>query len=72
MALNPRKMVAPQPQDARLHLVEDLAADLNVSPPVLAGLCRAKGWASGKQVTQAEFAAALEAFQTRPLGGGRI
>lgn len=66
-------MVAPHPPaDGKLHPVEDLAQGNGVSAGVLAGVARAKGWAPGKCVTASEFVAALESFQTRPMGSGKI
>jgi hypothetical protein len=63
-------MMAPHPGD--LYPVEDLAVVKGMKPSLLAALCRAKGWAAGKQVTEAEFDAAAAALETRPMGGGKI
>ncbi len=38
----------------------------------LAALRQATGWVHGKQITEAEYEAALATFRTRPQGGGRI
>jgi hypothetical protein len=64
-------MVAQRPA-SNLRPVEDLAAEAGVTPPILAGLRRATGWAPGKQVTAEQFAAAVEQFNNRPMGGGRL
>ncbi len=37
----------------------------------LAGVMRHQRWAPGKAVTKGAFAAAVAAFEGRPLGGGR-
>ncbi|MDD5106045.1 MAG: hypothetical protein PHC49_10560 [Desulfuromonadaceae bacterium] len=69
----PTAMVAPKPEAAEtLHPVTELAELSGLSRAHLAGLCRAKGWAEGKQVTAAEFTSAMDAFENRPMGGGRI
>ncbi|MDD2853533.1 MAG: hypothetical protein PHY09_16735 [Desulfuromonadaceae bacterium] len=69
----PATMVAPKPEPAEtLHPVTELAALSGLSSAHVAGLCRAKGWSEGKQVTTAEFTGAMDAFENRPMGGGRI
>ncbi|MDR1397170.1 MAG: hypothetical protein LBJ14_05510 [Desulfarculales bacterium] len=55
-----------------LQEIEALAKALGVVSWELAGLRTAKGWAPGKQVSQAEFKTALEAYRKRPSGGGRL
>ena len=66
-------MVAPHPPaDGKLHDLADLAIARGMSAATLAGLCRANGWAHGKRVTGAEFDAAADKFQRRPMGSGRI
>lgn len=66
-------MMATHPStNGTLYPVEELASSRGIKPGELAGLCRAKGWASGKQVSEAECEAAVEAFSNRPMGGGRI
>lgn len=65
-------MVAPHPPtDGKLHPVEDLAAESGMPAHAVAGICRANGWAPGKQLTVAEFETAMEAYKTRPMGSGR-
>lgn len=65
-------MIAPHPPtDGTLHLVEDLAAASGMPPHAVAGICRANGWAPGRQVTAAEFEAARAAYASRPMGSGR-
>lgn len=65
-------MMAPHPADGALFPLDELARDNGMKPYELAGLCRAMGWAAGKQVTAAEFNQAAEAFKSRPMGGGRL
>ena len=54
-----------------LATIEARAAELAVPAWQFAGLKRAEGWGEGKQVTAAEFAAALERFRTAGLCGLR-
>lgn len=67
-------MEAPHPkqQATKLQAVEALAAARGLKPWYLAGLRRAAGWAPGKQVGPDEFAQAVEDFNRRRQGGGRI
>jgi hypothetical protein len=66
-------MVAPQPSGTEgLLPVEELAAHRGLQPWFLAALRRAAGWSPGKQVSAGEFEAALEKFNRRPQGGGKI
>lgn len=37
-----------------------------------AALLRLMAWAEGKQVTEADYAAALESLKNRRVGGGRV
>lgn len=66
-------MVAPgaNPNPA-LYPVETLANNAGLKPWQLAGLRQATGWADGKQVTLSEFAAAVQRFEQRGMGGGKI
>ena len=59
-------------QEVALSPVEALAGGRKIPAWELAGLRRAMRWAEGKQVTEAEFDAALERFRNRPQGGGSI
>lgn len=64
-------MVAPHPPvDGTLQPVEARAAACGMTAAAYAGMCRANRWAPGKQVTAAEFDAAREAFEQRPMGSG--
>lgn len=66
----PMTMEAPKPpKQSNLSPVTTVAATRGVDAPRLAGLCQANGWHPDKQVTGAEFDAALAEFETRPLGG---
>jgi len=46
--------------------------ELSVPDWKVAGMMAAMGWVSGKQVTRAEFSAAVTAFDTRGQGTGMI
>ena len=59
-----------KPQAPELYPVEVLAGDLSAWE--LAALRQAAGWAEGKQVSEAEFTAALDQLRNRPQGGGRL
>lgn len=64
-------MVALHPPiDGTLQPVEAHAVACGMTAAAYAGMCRAKRWAPGKQVTAAEFEAARAAFERRPLGSG--
>lgn len=52
--------------------VEDLVKNMNLKPWYLASLRQATGWAVGKQVTEAEFNTAMEQFNARRQGGGKL
>lgn len=76
MARNDRKtsstMMAPHPGTGELLPVEELARAKGMKSYEAAGLCRAMGWAAGKQVTADEFDQAVTVFRNRPMGSGRI
>jgi hypothetical protein len=59
--------LAPKLQD-----IEKLADLSNLRPWEKQALFRAAGWAPGKQVTAADFHAALARFKKRRMGSGRI
>lgn len=40
-----------------------------IGPALYAGVCSAQGWKPGKAVTEAEFLAAIQAFNSSPMGG---
>lgn len=66
-------MVAPHPPiGGGLQPVEELAMDLGISAGELAGLRRATGWLSGKQVTAEQFDEAVAQFRARPMGSGGL
>ncbi len=70
-----RETSAPQAETksgADLRPIEDLAQAACVPAWELAGLMRAVSWAEGKQVTEKDFNAALNALKKRGQGGGRI
>lgn len=64
-----KKKSPPKPE---LHDVAELGRNKGMKPHEIAGLTVAKGWAPGRQVSEEEFDAALEAFRNRRQGGGRI
>ncbi|MDY0348765.1 MAG: hypothetical protein RBR13_08040 [Tenuifilaceae bacterium] len=49
-----------------------LGARLSVPAWEVAGMMMAAGWAEGRQVSEAQFTKALNAFRKRPQGGGNI
>lgn len=68
----PTSMVAPKSTaQERLQHVEELAGERGMPSPQLAGMCRANGWADGKQLTATEFETAMTAFISRPMGSAR-
>lgn len=69
----PSSMVAPKSkaQQERLQPLDELAGERGMPASMLAGMCRANGWAEGKQVTATEFEAAMTAYAGRPMGSGR-
>lgn len=69
----PASMVAPKSraQQERLQPLDELAGERGMPAPMLAGMCRANGWADGKQVTATEFETAMTAYVRRPMGAGR-
>ena len=65
-------MVAPKSrQQEKLQPVDELAAERGMPAALLAGMCRANGWADGKQVPASEFESAMTAYASRPMGSGR-
>lgn len=62
----------PPVKKAALFPVEDLAKKEGFQPWYLAGLRRAAGWKPGKKVSEAEFKKAVEKFNKRPQGGGKV
>ncbi len=46
-----------------------LRAKHRIGPALYAGVCSAQGWKPGKAVTEAEFLAAIQAFNSAPMGG---
>lgn len=49
--------------------VDALAADLGISPPVLAGLKTAFGWTPSTRITRGEFAGKVKSWLCAPAGG---
>lgn len=58
--------------DKKLLPLPILAAAANIPDWELAALMQASGWADGKELTAAEFGAALAKLRKRPQGGGKI
>jgi hypothetical protein len=68
----PTSMVAPKSKaQEKLQPIDELAGERGMPAPQLAGMCRANGWAEGKQVTATEFETAMTAYIRRPMGSGR-
>ena len=69
----PTSMVAPKSRaQEKLQPVAELAGERGMPATSLAGMCRANGWADGKQVTASEFETAMTAYTRRPMGSGRV
>ncbi|MCG8553583.1 MAG: hypothetical protein MI799_24530 [Desulfobacterales bacterium] len=68
---NPPIIRQPDKKDV-IFPVEDLAKKQALPGWETAALMRSVRWAPGKQVSEADFTAALEKFRSRPQGGGRI
>lgn len=66
----PSKKVTQLPP--KLQDIEKLADLSDLRPWEKQALFRAAGWAPGKQVSAAEFNAALARFKKRQMGAGRI
>ena len=49
--------------------IDTLAADLGISPPVLAGMKTAFGWTPGTRITRSEFAGKVKAWLGAAAGG---
>jgi len=49
--------------------VDSLAADLGISPPVLAGLKTAFGWTPSTRITRSEFAGKVKSWLGASAGG---
>lgn len=49
--------------------IGQLCAKHRIGPALYAGVCSAQGWKPGKAVTEAEFLAAIQAFNSAPMGG---
>lgn len=66
-------MLAQHPlTDGKIRPVEELADEFGTNPSTLAALRRATGWAPGKQVSAADYEAALNSLSNRPMGGGKF
>lgn len=65
-------MVAPKSKaQEKLQQLEELAGERGMPATALAGMCRANGWADGKQLTATEFETAMTSYINRPMGSGR-
>lgn len=69
--LEPVELASPC-MDPPLERLEVLADRHRVPTWQQAALARMMGWAAGKQVSEAEYAAALSALTNRRIGGGRV
>lgn len=61
----------PDAAAAAAETVEALAERLGTPAWVLAGAKVAYGWGAGKQMKEAEFQRAVNAWLNRPMGGDR-
>lgn len=59
------------PQEAALLTLDALADKHRVASWQQAALLRLTGWAAGKEVSEADYAAALNNLQYRRMGSGR-
>lgn len=62
--------VAKESKEKPRFSIEELAERHGVPDWAMAGLKVRMGWATGKQVEESEFRAALESFLRGPLAGG--
>lgn len=60
----------PMAQAPELHTIEELQEKEQIKRAVFAGACAANGWKPGKQLTEAEFLAAIDKFTGAPMHGG--
>ena len=63
MAIKNNRLQDAAPDAASLEDIETLR--------VRYGVCSANGWRRGRQMTAADFLAAVEAYQKAPMTGGR-
>ena len=69
----PISMVAPKSTvQEKLQPIDELAAERGMPTAQMIGMCRANGWADGKQLTATAFETAMTAYMRRPMGSGRI
>lgn len=54
--------------DGQMHTVEELEEFTGMNHAVHMAVCKARGWNPGKQVTKAEYEAAVKSFMTAPIG----
>lgn len=57
------------PAPAEYVEIGKLRTKHRIGPALYAGVCSAQGWKPGKAVTEAEFLAAIQAFNSAPMGG---
>ncbi len=48
--------------------IEDLRIKMKTPASIYSGVCAAKNWGPGKEVTEAEYEAAVLAFSGAPMG----
>lgn len=71
MAIKNNRLQDAAPDAASLEDIETLRVRYGVSRPVFVGVCSANSWRRGRQMTAADFLAAVEAYQKAPMTGGR-
>ena len=53
---------------AELQRIEELRVKLKTPASIYSGVCSAKDWRPGKEVTEAEYREAVAAFSGAPMG----
>ena len=55
-------------ETAELQRIEELRVKLKTPASIYSGVCAAKDWRPGKEVTEAEYREAVAAFSGAPMG----
>lgn len=61
-----KETAAPPPTPAK-ETIEELQRRTGTDPAIHAGTCAAQGWASGKQVTERTYRAAVKRWSRSPI-----
>lgn len=62
-------VLLPARKSPTFRAIEEHAATMKVSAPVLAAVCQSEGWAAGKSVEKTEFERAVNGFLGSGIGG---